>query len=100
MSTFKLQITSARLGINDTAAVRDEVRELVRLIKCPVSYYNRLQEERQPDETIKQTFERLEEMIEQKTGLRHYNSYEAFRVAKHRIQAEKGIGNKQATLFD
>lgn len=96
MNQFKIPVSTRLITAEELA---DEVRLLVSLVADPVRYYNHLQEERHPDETIKQTFERVEMYIEQRTGLRHYSTYESFRVAKHRIQARKGIG-QQPTLFD
>jgi len=98
-SPFSIQIQSARIGIDRRDDIADEVRGLVQLIKCPVAYYRHIQNNREKGETIKQTFERVEGLLEEATGLRHYTSYEAFRVQKHRIQKSEGIG-KQPTLFD
>lgn len=98
-NTFAIPITSSRLAHPQADNTADEVRELVQLIQCPIHYYNHILENRHPHETIKQTFERTEAFIEERTGLRHYSSYEAFRVQKHRIQAAQGIG-RQPTLFD
>lgn len=98
-NTLAIPITSARLARPQPDGTADEVRELVNLITNPIHYYQHILENKHPHETIKQTFERTEAFIEEKTGMRHYSSYEAFRVQKHRIQAAQGIG-RQPTLFD
>lgn len=100
MTPFQIKITSARIGITDERErIKREVGELVRLVKSPLAYYEHLQKEQLPDEPLSRTFERVEQDIEQRTGLRHYGSYESFRVVKCRIQKRMGIG-KQPTLFD
>lgn len=98
--SFPIKITSARIGIPDRdEQIRAEVAHLVRLVKSPIAYYQHLQSEQLPNEPLSRTFERVENDIERRTGLRHYGSYESFRVVKCRIQKRLGIG-KQPTLFD
>lgn len=98
--SFKVKIASVRIGIPEKRHehIKEEVAHLVRLLKSPTEFYNLVQAERRDDENIKQTFERVQEDIFQKTGLTRYADYGCFKVAKHRIQKKERFG--QPTLFD
>lgn len=83
---------------NITPEDKEEVYSLVRLLTSNRAFVEKVQAERQPNESIKKTFERVTMEIEEKVNIVPYSSYASFRVIKHRVQKAQGLG-RQLDLF-
>jgi hypothetical protein len=93
-------MSNINIRLADDRDFQHEVSHLVRLLRCPVAFLEAVQVESQAGISYAQAFERVEAVLEEKTGLRHYpeGGYGAFRVQKHRIQTRK-ISEIQLSLF-
>jgi len=91
------------IRLADERDFSQEVAHYVRLLRCPAAFLEAVQEESQAGGSYAAAFERVEERLEERTGLRHYpkGGYDSFRVTKCRLQKppDSNKDKNQLSLF-